>query len=390
MEFLKLKISDLLPASYNPRKDLNSNDKEYKKIKRSIEEFGYVDPIIINSDNTVIGGHQRLKVLKDLGNTEIDVVRINLDKTKEKALNIALNKITGEWELSKLDELLEELKLDNYDIELTGFDLSELDNLFPVEEKETQEDDYEVEIPEEPKSKVGDVYILGNHRLMCGDSTNNQNINNLILDSTIEIIFTDPPYSSGGFQESSKHVGSIGVRGNKKIENDNLSTRGYMALMDQMIAPVRNAHTIFVFCDWKMWATNQDIVEAKGYRVRNMLVWNKIQMGMGMPFRNQHELCIFGSKISGKIGDGKTPNVLSFSRDRESKHITPKPVNLITTIINQIDGENIYDPFGGAGSTLIACEQLNRKCFMMELDPKYVDVIIDRWEKFTGKKAIKE
>ena len=144
----------------------------------------------------------------------------------------------------------------------------------------------------------------------------------------------------------------------KKIKNDNLSTRGYISLMDKVIGHLRDSYCVFIFCDWKMWATNQDIVEAKGFRVRNMLVWDKMQMGMGMPFRNQHELCLFGSKISGKIGDGKIPNVLQFKRDRNAKHLTPKPVPLIQKMLNQIDLKNVIDPFMGSGSTLIACRKI--------------------------------
>tara|TARA_R100000900_G_scaffold135722_1_gene113418 strand:- start:160 stop:579 length:420 start_codon:yes stop_codon:yes gene_type:complete len=138
-----------------------------------------------------------------------------------------------------------------------------------------------------------------------------------------------------------------------------------------------------------MWVYNLDIAEAKGYRVRNMIVWDKMQMGMGMPFRNQHELCLFGSKIAGKIGDGKTPNVLQFKRDREAIHSTPKPVGLIVKMLKQIVSKNVYDPFMGGGSTLIACEKTNRVCYGMELDTKYCDVIIERWEQFTGQKAKK-
>ena len=390
MNIRKIPIDQINPAAYNPRKDLQPGDPEYEKLKRSMQEFGYVEPIVWNKrTGNIVGGHQRYKVLLDMGAQEIDCVVVDLDETKERALNIALNKISGEWDLPKLKDLMQELDTGEFDIELTGFGMDEIEDLmtqFHVP-GEIIEDDVP-EPPDEPITKPGDLWILGRHRLLCGDSTDRETVEKLMNGAELEIVYTDPPYSSGGYQESGKTSGSIGARGGKKIENDNLSTRGYISLMDRVLALSRKAHTIFIFCDWKMWATNQDIAEAKGYRVRNMIVWDKCHMGMGMPFRNQHELCLFGSKLAGKIGDGKTPNVISVPRDRESKHATPKPVELIKPMLNQIEGNTVYDPFGGSGSTLIACEQLNRTCYMMELDPIYCDVIIKRWENFTGQKAV--
>ena len=165
MNFIKKNINDLKYASYNPRKKLEPEDKEYQKIKKSIEEFGYVEPIIINKDNTIIGGHQRLTILKDLGYEEVEVIQIDIDKTKEKALNIALNKITGEWDYALLGDLLLDLDTQNYDLEITGFDLDEIEGIMaPLgleEEREAVEDDFDCTPPEEPKAKYGDIYQLG-------------------------------------------------------------------------------------------------------------------------------------------------------------------------------------------------------------------------------------
>ena len=389
MEIRKMPIDKLDPAYYNPRKDLKPGDPEYEKLKKSIQEFDLVEPLVWNERTSrLIGGHQRLKVLQELGYTEVEVSVVDLPEDKEKALNVALNKISGDWDYPKLKDILQELDTGEFDLELTGFDMDEIEEL--IAQLHVPEEIIEDEVPdppEEPITKPGDLWILGRHRLLCGDSTDRETVEKLMNGAELEIVYTDPPYSSGGYQESGKTSGSIGARGGKKIENDNLSTRGYISLMDRVLALSRKAHTIFIFCDWKMWATNQDIAEAKGYRVRNMIVWDKCHMGMGMPFRNQHELCLFGSKLAGKIGDGKTPNVISVPRDRESKHATSKPVELIKPMLNQIEGNTVYDPFGGSGSTLIACEQLNRTCYMMELDPVYCDVIVRRWENFTGQKA---
>ena len=178
-----INIEKLKPAEYNPRKDLQPEDEEWRKIQRSIEEFGYVDPIIVNSDMTVIGGHQRLKVLKDLGYTEIECNVVDLDKTKEIALNIALNKISGEWDNKKLEELLAELKNLDFDLDITGFSQDELNEIFN-DMLEASEDDFDVEKAleeiEEPITQQGDIWILGRHRLMCGDSTNKEDVISLM------------------------------------------------------------------------------------------------------------------------------------------------------------------------------------------------------------------
>ena len=198
MRFEKRNVNDLIPAKYNPRKDLKPGDKEYEKIKNSITEFGYVDPIIINSDNTIIGGHQRLKVLRDLGYTEVDCVVIEIDKTKEKALNIALNKISGEWNVELLKDLIDDLKESNFDIEFTGFDPPELDELFSeLHNKDVKEDDFDVdEVLKEPAiSRLGDLWLLGRHRLICGDSTAEETYKLLMDGKKANLTVTDPPYN---------------------------------------------------------------------------------------------------------------------------------------------------------------------------------------------------
>ena len=384
MEIKTVKISELRPHPKNPRVH---PDSAIEKLERSIKEYGWTNPVLVSADGYVLAGHARLKAAEKAGIEEVPVIYLPLEGEKAEAYLVADNRLQDEtdWDYEKLKNLLQELDTGEIDLELTGFGMDEIEDLmtqFHVP-GEIIEDDVP-EPPDEPITKPGDLWILGRHRLLCGDSTDRETVEKLMNGAELEIVYTDPPYSSGGYQESGKTSGSIGARGGKKIENDNLSTRGYISLMDRVLALSRKAHTIFIFCDWKMWATNQDIAEAKGYRVRNMIVWDKCHMGMGMPFRNQHELCLFGSKLAGKIGDGKTPNVISVPRDRESKHATSKPVELIKPMLNQIEGNTVYDPFGGSGSTLIACEQLNRTCYMMELDPVYCDVIVQRYINLKG------
>lgn len=235
MRIEKRNIEELIPANYNPRKDLQPNDTEYIKIKRSIETFGYVDPIIVNErTGVIVGGHQRLKVLKDLGYDEVDVSVVDLSEENEKALNVALNKISGDWDNFKLKELLEELDTGTIDVTLTGFDEEEIEDLmtqfYVEEETEVKEDNFDpdnaAEEIQEPITKPGDVWLLGRHRLMCGDSTNIDNVLRLMGGKQADMIFTDPPYNVD-------YEGSNG----KKIKNDNMEDSAfYQFLYDAFVA----------------------------------------------------------------------------------------------------------------------------------------------------------
>ena len=382
---MKIEIVKLYKIKNNPNNPRLIKDDKFHKLVKSIKEFPEMlklRPIIVNDDLVVLGGNMRKKACKEAGLKEVPIIKASeLTVKKQREFIIKDNVGFGEWDWDLIANEWDAEQLDDW-----GLDLP-LD--FNVVEEEAEEDDY-VE-PDNLKVDVvlGDLIEIGEHRLLCGDSTNHENWSKILPKNGIEIIYTDPPYSSGGYQESGKTAGSIGARGGKKIATDNLSTRGYIALMDKVLHNLHKAHTVFIFCDWKMWVYNQDIAEAKGFRVRNMLVWDKIQMGMGMPFRNQHELCLFGSKLAGKIGDGKTPNVLQHSRDRKAEHVTPKPISLINDMLKQIDGLTIADPFLGGGSTMVAAHQLKRKCYGMELDPKYCQVIIDRMQKLDDTLEIK-
>ena len=221
MNIQLIEIEKLKPAEYNPRKDLKPEDEEYQKIKKSLVEFGYVAPVIVNSDMTVIGGHQRLKVLQELGYKEIECNIVDLDKNKEKALNIALNKITGEWDNGKLEELLAELKEADVDMDITGFSFDEVDNILK-DITGSKEDDFDLdealEEIEEPISKPGDIWILGKHRLMCGDSTVKENVDKLVNKQQPDMILTDPPYN---VDYEGKTEDAL------KIENDNMSETSF-------------------------------------------------------------------------------------------------------------------------------------------------------------------
>lgn len=370
MDIQKIALAKLMPATYNPRKDLRPNDAEYKKIKKSIETFGYVDPIIVNQDMTIIGGHQRMKVLRDMGYTEVECVVVKLDKDQEKALNIALNKISGEWEMSTLKELLDELAQTDIDIELTGFDMDEIEQLMnDGQVQEVEEDDFDAEkaLDEitEPITKQGDVWQLGRHRLMCGDSTNVDDISNLMNKKYPDLIHTDPPYGMNAVSKSgvlSKNYKSdILGDDNTNVAKDTFNLIYSLYPNSKQIWWGANYYSS-VLPDSECW-----------------LVWDK---NNGNSDQTDCELAWanFRSVVR---------QFTQASEKRKRVHPTQKPVSLMGWIIKRfnLSSKTIADFFGGSGSTLIAAEQLDRICYMMELDPKYCDVIIKRWETLTGKQA---
>jgi DNA modification methylase len=195
---------------------------------------------------------------------------------------------------------------------------------------------------------------------------------------TFDCVVTDPPYSSGGFQESGKSAGSIGTRAGDTIALDNLSTRGYERLMREVLRYCNQADEIYLFTDWRMWINTFDALEAGGWRVRNMLVWDKMQMGMGLPWRNQHELIAYGKRIPAQMIDGKRGNVLQARRSGNANHPTEKPLGLLSQIISNTRAALICDPFAGSGTTLVAAKALGRHALGVEVDEKYCEVIANR------------
>ena len=437
----KRKLNELVAADYNPRKALTPEDSEYQKIKRSIEEFGYVDPIIINEDGTIIGGHQRCTVLKDLGYEEADVVVVSLDKQREKALNIALNKITGEWDELKLKDLLLDLDLGDYDISLTGFeqeDLAELvDNL--AVEPEAMDDDFDgeavLEDIVEPKTKLGDVWKLGRRRLMCGDSTSQEDVATLMKGEMADLIITDPPYNVnyGDKAEMLDTYLQKGHRNNSRIKNDNMDNESFYSFMLQIYQSayefMREGAAIYVFhAESTGHIFRQAFLDA-GLKLAQCLIWEKNAFVLGrQDYQWRHEPCLYGWKegaahyfINDRTQDTvileddvdfeamKKADLIAYIEDMHRKykdqtsviyenkptrndiHPTMKPVTLIGRLMSNSSksGWNVLDLFGGSGSTLMAAEQLGRTAFLMELDEKFCDVIVKRWEEYTGQSAIR-
>ena len=241
----------------------------------------------------------------------------------------------------------------------------------------------------EPKAERGQVWQLGRHRLMCGDSTSAEDVARLLDGAKPECILTDPPYSSGGWQDAMRPT-SKGTKSktNNQITNDKLSTRGYMALLRQVLHGVSGAVIAYIFTDWRMWVNTYDVAESSGYGVRSMIVWDKQTMGMGLGWRAQHELILCVARANGLWKDHMRTmggNVISMQRVKNEHHATEKPVDLIDRLLLGTPfADLIYDPFVGSGTTLIAAERQGRTCYAMEIEPRFIDTCIARWEQYTG------
>ena len=387
MQIEKKNVKDLLPANYNPRKDLKPGDPEYEKLKRSIEQFGYVEPVIWNEKTgRVVGGHQRLKVLTDMGITEVDVVVVSLSDDKEKALNIALNKISGSWDNEKLALVIADLQGTDFDVSLTGFEPEELDDLFRDDVKNgVKEDDFDVDAELEKPcfSKAGDLWLLGEHRLVCGDSTKFDTFELLMNGRKANLVVTDPPYNVN-------YEGSAG-----KIKNDSMAEDQFeQFLLDaylQMESAMADDASIYVFHSDSHGLAFRKAFDAAGFYLSGCCIWKKQSLVLGRsPYQWQHEPVLFGWKKKGKHNwytGRKESTIWEFDKPKKNgDHPTMKPVALMSyPIMNStMTGCLVLDPFGGSGSTLIACEQTGRICYTVELDEKFCDVIVNRYKEQVG------
>ena len=386
----KRQTAELLPAEYNPRKDLKPGDAEYEKLKRSIEQFGYVEPVIWNkTTGKVVGGHQRLKVLMDMGYTEVDCVVVELSVEKEKALNIALNKISGEWDKEKLALLITDLQAVDFDVALTGFDTAELDDLFKDSVKDgLKEDDFNVEeeLQKPSFSKPGDVWTLGRHRLICGDSTKAETFENLMCGKKANLVITDPPYNVN-------YEGSAG-----KIKNDNMDNDSFYNFLLDAFKCTESAMaedaSIYVFHADTEGLNFRKAFNDAGFNLSGCCIWKKQSLVLGRsPYQWQHEPCLFGWKKKGKhlwYTGRKESTIWEFDKPKKNgDHPTMKPIPLLAYPIMNSSMSNsiVLDPFGGSGSTLIACEQTDRICYTVELDEKFCDVIVKRYIEQVGSSA---
>jgi DNA modification methylase len=388
MRIQKMRLSELNPAGYNPRKALRSGDPEYEKLKRSMEQFGYVELIVVNAanGNTVISGHQRLTVLTDMGVAEEDCVLVELSEDKEKALNIAMNKISGEWDKDKLALLITELQGQDFDISLTGFEPAEIDDLFKDSLSDGIHDDgFDVagELEKPATTKGGDVWTLGRHRLVCGDSTKAETFALLMAGRKANLVVTDPPYNVNYEAQAGR------------IKNDNLTDDAFgqflLAAFTNIEAHMADDASIYVFHADTEGLNFRHAFREAGFHLSGTCIWKKQSLVLGRsPYQWQHEPVLFGWKRKGRhqwYTGRKESTVWEFDKPhRSTDHPTMKPVALLAYPIMNSSMTNavVLDPFGGSGSTLVACEQTDRICATIELDEKYCDVIVRRYIELTG------
>lgn len=412
-------VEKLIPYENNAR---THSDAQVEKIAKSIEQFGFINPVLIDGDYGIIAGHGRVMGAKQLGMTEVPCIFVeDLTETQKRAYILADNKLALDagWDDAILKAELNFLKEVNFDISLTGFDMDEIDlNATDIEFKE---DDFDVdaELPAEPKAKLGDIYQLGKHRIMCGSSTSAEDVQKLVDGEVMDLCVTDPPYN----------VDYEGTAG--KIENDNMDDLSFHDFLfdfyTQMLRVLKEGGAYYIFHADSEGLNFRSALKQAGGAVRETLIWVKNSLVLGrQDYQWKHEPCLYGWKDGAGhyfIDDRCQTTVFEddsayqkMSKDElialikriqeeaqpctiihENKptkndlHPTMKPINLIGRLVKNSsrEKENVFDGFGGSGSTLIACEQLNRKAYLMELDPRYIDVIIKRWEDFTGKKAVK-
>lgn len=414
----RMKLSELNPAPYNPRVDLQPGDPEYEQLKRSVLEFGLVETIIFNQrTGYVVGGHQRLKVLKELGYEELDVSVVDLSDEQEKALNVALNKISGDWDVLKLKDLLDELEDVGFDVGLTGFEAGELEDMIDSLPQDTEvedpveEDDFDVEQAigeiKEPETKRGDVWQLGRHRLVCGDATDLNDIDKLMGEDKADLVITDPPYNVAVKSDSAE----LNESGRGLIMNDDMSDEQFDDFLSDTFRSyvhlMKDTAGIYIFHGSSYQREFQNAMNANGLIIRQQCIWVKNAPAFGWSqYKWQHEPCFYAFKKGKAPGwyGGRTQStvwraglpedvpepstVWEVSRGNINNYVHPtqKPLELIAIPLmnSSKKGDIVVDLFGGSGSTLMTCEQADRECRTLELDPVFCDVIKKRFYESTG------
>ena len=372
-------IVDIIFAEYNPRE---LTQIQHQDLKDSITRFGLVDPLIVNTHkerkNILVGGHQRLRIVKELGYKDVPCVEVNLTPNKERELNVRLNKNTGQWDWDAL--------ANHFDVgELLEWGFSEDDlQFYDPEPLPGLIDDDDVPEVEEAVTQSGDMWLLGEHRVLCGDATKKEDVERLMDGQKADMVFTDPPYGvdyDGGMKKQNK------------LKNDNLGTEIYSLFMPYAVESLKDDGAFYV---WYADATATATATAdSGLVISAQIIWakNHAQFMSSAKYKGKHEPCFYAHK-KGKTAKwyGENNEVTLWEYDRASKneyHPTQKPIALSERANKNSSPKNgiVLDLFLGSGSTLIACEKTKRKCYGMEIDPHYCDVIVKRWEGFTGKKA---
>ena len=373
------KVEDLIPYARNSR---THSDAQVAQIAASVREFGWTNPVLIDGENGIIAGHGRVLAARKLGMDDVPCIELaGLSDTQRRAYIIADNKLAlnAGWDDELLAIEFAELADAGFDNLLTGFTQDEIDALTPEKIPEGLTDEDAVpELQAEPVSKLGDVWLLGKHRVMCGDSTSESAMDVLMAGGRADMVFTDPPYN----------IDYQGVKDKReKIKNDKMADGDFV---DFLIQSLVGCETMYVCCSWQYAHLFKQAMEAIGRKPKAMIVWDKVNPAQHLDkYFKQHEIIFY----YGDFGGHKTlrGDVWSLKRQKNTVHPTMKPVELIELALqDQPEKKIVVDSFGGSGSTLIACEKTGRHARLMELDPKYVDVIVRRWCEFTGKQATHE
>lgn len=406
MNIQKIKIDQINPAAYNPRIDLKPGDPEYEKLKKSIETFGYVDPLIWNiRTGNLVGGHQRFKILLEQGVKEVEVSVVDLDLDKEKAFNIALNKIGGDWDKEKLGELLDELsKTPDFDVTLTGFDIPEINELFD-QLQEAKEDDFEAKVgkDEDAITKLGDLIELGPHRLLCGDASKPEDLANLIGNETVGLIHADPPYNVNyyGGDRPSAHSRPVSHKRWERIYFDDMPQEEYEKWLKTILANAAKylspGAAIYIWNGHKQFGPMYLMLTELGFRVSCVITWAKPSFALGHgDYQQQTEFCLYGwkEKSGGHkwYGSNNESTLWQVKRDYTAGYIHPtqKPIALPHKAIRNSSrrGEIVLDMFLGSGTTIMAADSLKRRCFGTEISPAFCDVIVKRYVEYAGKEKV--
>ncbi len=394
-----VQINKINPAVYNPRVDLKPGDKDYEKLRRSIDMFGYVEPLVWNSrTGNLVGGHQRFKILKEQGVQDVEVSVVDLDLQKEKALNIALNKIQGDWDRDKLGHLLDEMtKWDGFDATITGFDPGEI----------SQALDWLVEVKEDspqfaPNAKAitapGDLIELGNNRILCGDSSKKEDIDRLFAGNKAGLLFTDPPYNVDYGGEKA------GLGDNwDKIANDNLPQDKYeewlKVVLKNAVDVLDDGACLYIWNGSRQFGPMYDMLLSMGIRVSAVITWAKEAFALGWSdYKQQTEFCLYGWKEKGGThkwyGPENETTLWEIKRDATINYIHPtqKPIAVAARGIRNSSKRDdiVLDLFLGSGTTLIAAESLKRRCYGIEMSPGYCDAIVQRYVRRFGREKVRE
>ena len=374
---MKIEIADIntiKPYENNPRK---LKDSAIEKVAMSLKEYGFRQPIVVDKDRIIVVGHTRYRASKKLGFKEVPItIADNLTPEQINAYRIADNRTAeeSEWDNELLKMEIKDLESKDFKLDLLGFNEDQLNDLL-FEEKQGLTDEDEIpEAPEEPITKLGDIWKLGNHRLLCGDSTFIDNIDLVTKKEKVDMVFTDPPYN----------IDYQGVKDKRKIKNDKMDDESFV---DFLTSSLLGCETMYVCCSWQYAHLFREAMTKIARKPKAMIIWDKVNPAQHLDkYFKQHEIIYY----YGDFGGQKTlrGDVWNLKRKKNTLHPTMKPVELITMALeDQPNKKTVYDGFLGSGSTIIACEKMDRICYGMELDPKYCDVIVKRWEQFTGKKA---